>query len=105
MCWRKAPGEPRVTHTVWQTRTPASSMLSSYPAGLSGAAEKKTKERVGEALSGGNVWSRAMESIAIYHEAASSDEAEIEISHQHDQLDDVDQKHVLPELDPQGRKD
>lgn len=30
-------------------------------AGLSGAAEKKTKERVGEALSGGNVWSRAME--------------------------------------------
>ena len=31
MCWRKAPGEPRVTHTVWQTRTPASSMLSSYP--------------------------------------------------------------------------
>lgn len=38
------------------------------------------------------------------HEAASPDEAEIEMSHQHDQLDDVEERHLLPDLNPQGKK-
>ncbi|XP_078288775.1 uncharacterized protein LOC132681968 isoform X1 [Panthera onca] len=42
--------------------------------------------------------------IAMSHEAASPDEAEIEMSHQHDQLDDVEERHSLPDLNPQGKK-
>lgn len=47
----------------------------------------------------------SLHSNTIEHEAASPDAAEIEMSQQHDQLDDGKERHLLPDLNPPGKSD